>query len=214
MSSPSNRPAEKKSQRLLNAPIEKPSRAVACWDVFATTLLRARNSSRGVVAESALRHSVIGCASGRQAPHRHIRGSLPSIDARSAKNGVQMYQRLLAAGVLVLASSYSHEASAVSQKLKDACRSDYHAYCGEHAVGSQPLRDCMADAFDKLSEPCVAAILDSEFQKDNARPHKRARHYAHHRHDGKNWVSHVKHGTRVAKRFMARVSSRARHFMR
>jgi hypothetical protein len=124
-----------------------------------------------------------------------------------------VYKLIVALGALALTVGIPQDASAVSQKVKDACRGDYYAYCSQHEVGSQGLRDCMTEAFDKLSDPCVAAILDSELQRDNAHPHKRPQH-AHRSHRRDNWVAHVKHGTRVAKRFMARVGSRARHFLR
>lgn len=124
-----------------------------------------------------------------------------------------MYKVTIALGALALTTTIPQDASAVSQKVKDACRGDYYAYCSQHEVGSQGLRDCMTEAFDKLSDPCVAAILDSELQRENAKPHTRT-HHAQRRHRGDDWVAHVKHGTRVAKRFMARVGSRARRFLR
>ncbi len=96
---------------------------------------------------------------------------------------MHMRKPILMMGALLLWAALPQEASAVSQAVKDACRGDYQTYCSQHEVGSEALRDCMADAFDKLSEPCVAAILDSELQRehaqqDEARPHKRSQRTA------------------------------------
>lgn len=129
-----------------------------------------------------------------------------------------MRKPILMIGALLLWAGLPQEASAVSQAVKDACRGDYQRHCSQHEVGSEALRDCMADAFDKLSEPCVAAILDSEAQKehaqqDEARPHKPSRRTAEREHHRKHWTEHVRHGERVAQRFMARVASRVHNFL-
>jgi hypothetical protein len=129
-----------------------------------------------------------------------------------------MRKSILAIGALLLWAGLPQEASAVSQAVKDACRGDYLKHCSQHEVGSEALRDCMADAFDKLSEPCVAAILDSEMQKkqaeqDQARPQRRSQRAAHREHRHKHWTEHVKHGERVAQRFMTRVASRVHNFL-
>jgi hypothetical protein len=129
-----------------------------------------------------------------------------------------MRKPVLVIGALLMWAGSPQDASAVSQAVKDACRGDYQAYCSQHDVGSQALRDCMADAFDKLSEPCVAAILDSEAQRDHAeqdkaRPQKRSSRSAGREHRRKHWTQHVRHGERVAQRFMARVASRVHNFL-
>ena len=125
---------------------------------------------------------------------------------------------LLALGALLFCAVSGQEASAVSQAVKDACRGDYHAHCSQHAVESKELRDCMAEAFDKLSEPCVSAIMDAEMQKaeaqqDDARPAKRTDHASEGKRHKKHWTEHVKHGQRVAQRFMGRVSMKVRNFL-
>ncbi len=52
-------------------------------------------------------------------------------------------------------------ASEVPQAVKDACKDDYEKHCNRHAPESAAAHDCMAHAFEKLSDPCVTAILDS-----------------------------------------------------
>lgn len=49
----------------------------------------------------------------------------------------------------------------VPQAVKDACKDDYEKHCSKHEPESTAARDCMAGAFEKLSDPCVTAILDS-----------------------------------------------------
>lgn len=52
-------------------------------------------------------------------------------------------------------------AGEVPQAVKDACKDDYETHCSAHAPESATARDCMAHAFEHLSDPCVTAILDS-----------------------------------------------------
>jgi len=129
-----------------------------------------------------------------------------------------MCKPILMIGALLLWAGLPQEASAVSQAVKAACRGDYLTHCSQHEVGSEAVRDCMADAFDKLSEPCVAAILDSEAQRDHAqqdeaRPHKRSQRTAQRGHRRKHWTQHVRHGERVAQRFMARVAGKVHNYL-
>lgn len=49
----------------------------------------------------------------------------------------------------------------VPQAVKDACKGDYEKHCSMHAPESNEVRECMARAFEKLSDGCVTAILDS-----------------------------------------------------
>lgn len=66
--------------------------------------------------------------------------------------------RNLIAAVLFLASATA--ALAVSQRVRDACRSDYNAYCSAHAVGSEELRQCMRAAKMQLSDNCRKALVE------------------------------------------------------
>jgi hypothetical protein len=125
---------------------------------------------------------------------------------------------LLALSALLFCAGSAQAGSPVSQAVKDACRGDYKAYCSQHEVGSQALRDCMSDAFDKLSEPCVSAIMDAEMerrqaQQDEAQPAKRKRQVVE-RKRKKHWIEHVKHGEQVAQRFMSRVAMKVNRFLR
>jgi hypothetical protein len=62
---------------------------------------------------------------------------------------------LVIVGALAVGST---EAAAVTDYVKSACREDYYAYCGEHAVDSASLRICMRKAQYKLSRPCLRAL--------------------------------------------------------
>lgn len=130
-----------------------------------------------------------------------------------------MLRPILMTGALLVWAGLPSDAFAVSQAVKDACREDYLKYCSQHEIGSDALRGCMSDAFDKLSEPCVSAILDSELQRDQARQaetrpgaHARGQRTAERRHK-KHWTEHVKHGERVAQRFMSRVAMKVNRFL-
>jgi len=52
-------------------------------------------------------------------------------------------------------------AGPVPQAVQDACKKDYEKLCIKHEPESDAARDCMAQAFEKLSDGCVTAILDS-----------------------------------------------------
>ena len=66
---------------------------------------------------------------------------------------------LALAGAIVLASGASQSADAVSDRVKSACRNDYYAHCGDHAVGSASLRFCMRRAQDSLSPTCLKELV-------------------------------------------------------
>lgn len=60
-----------------------------------------------------------------------------------------------------VAASETAAADDVPQAVKDACKGDYEKNCSMHAPGTPAVRECMARAFEKLSDGCVTAILDS-----------------------------------------------------
>lgn len=62
---------------------------------------------------------------------------------------------ILAAVTLTLSSG---GAFAVSQAVKDACSSDYAAYCSQHKVGSEAGRQCMREHRKMLTEGCIHAL--------------------------------------------------------
>jgi hypothetical protein len=72
----------------------------------------------------------------------------------------------------VYATSFSASAEEIPQAVKDACRGDYLKNCAMHMPGSDGGRDCMADAFDQLSKPCVSAILNSHLADRKVQPER------------------------------------------
>lgn len=66
----------------------------------------------------------------------------------------------------------------VPQSVKDACRGDYEKFCSQHEPGSAEVRVCMAGAFEKLSDTCVTAILDSPLADQAAEQVEAAREAA------------------------------------
>lgn len=69
--------------------------------------------------------------------------------------------RLLLTAVAAIATSVaaSTYAGAVSGNVRQACMSDYFAYCSAHAVGSPSLRSCMRSNGPKLSSRCLDALV-------------------------------------------------------
>jgi hypothetical protein len=52
-------------------------------------------------------------------------------------------------------------AGAVTERQKRDCKADYDRYCSAYAVGSEGLRACMSRSAKKLSNMCVAALVDA-----------------------------------------------------
>lgn len=78
---------------------------------------------------------------------------------------------ILAAMLLAGSSSAS---LAVSEMVKQACQSDYFAYCSTYEVGSSALRACMSSHRKMLSAPCIKALGSSgEVTQDDVRQYKR-----------------------------------------
>jgi hypothetical protein len=71
--------------------------------------------------------------------------------------------------------SASAAEAAITQRVKNACRSEYYAFCSEHAVPSAGLSSCMRNVQDQLSKGClnelVAAgeVSKADIRKYNAR---------------------------------------------
>jgi hypothetical protein len=51
--------------------------------------------------------------------------------------------------------------AAVTERVKQDCRTDYQRYCNEYAVGSEALRACMSRSIKKVSNMCVSALVDA-----------------------------------------------------
>lgn len=65
----------------------------------------------------------------------------------------------------------------VTQRVKNACKNDYLAYCSQHAVGSSALRTCMRGAQNSLSKTCLEALVDDgEVSKEDINRYKTRQH--------------------------------------
>jgi hypothetical protein len=49
----------------------------------------------------------------------------------------------------------------VTEREKQSCQRDYHAYCGEYGLGSEALRASMSRNKKKITHCCVAALVDA-----------------------------------------------------
>ena len=76
--------------------------------------------------------------------------------------------------MLALAMS---QANALSKAVKDACTSDYAAYCNGLKVGTSALRSCMKAHSHMLSHSCVVALGSSNLvTKKEIQQYKREMH--------------------------------------
>ena len=50
----------------------------------------------------------------------------------------------------------------ITEREKRDCRVDYHTYCGEYGLGTNALRACMSRNIKKISNVCVAALVDAD----------------------------------------------------
>jgi hypothetical protein len=61
----------------------------------------------------------------------------------------------------------------ITQRLKDACRAEYFAYCSAHALGTAALRACMTAVQDQLSQTCLKELVAAgEVSKEEIRRYK------------------------------------------
>jgi hypothetical protein len=72
-----------------------------------------------------------------------------------------MIKLATASGTLILVLTASAWADPIPEDVKAACQSDFETHCKQHAPESDVARSCMTEVFEKLSEPCVTAILGS-----------------------------------------------------
>lgn len=49
----------------------------------------------------------------------------------------------------------------ITERQKRDCRGDYRAYCSEYGLGTEALRACMSRNIKKISNMCVAALVDA-----------------------------------------------------
>lgn len=78
----------------------------------------------------------------------------------------------LALSLGLIAGTSVVAAGDIPQAVKDACSDDYQQHCSTHQPESGAARDCMADAFGKLSDKCVTAILNSDLVEEQNEPQK------------------------------------------
>lgn len=65
-------------------------------------------------------------------------------------------------------------AFAVSENLKQACTSDYVAYCSKHPLDTPAMKSCMRAHRKMLTQGCAKAILAAgEATDDDVRAYKR-----------------------------------------
>ena len=69
---------------------------------------------------------------------------------------VRLCWGVLAATLPVLISAPS---AAIDERVRNACRGDYHKFCSSYAVGSEELRTCMRKADKDLSPGCIDALV-------------------------------------------------------
>jgi hypothetical protein len=63
-------------------------------------------------------------------------------------------------------------ASAYSDRVRRACKGDYHRLCPSYKLDSPQLRTCMESNGFLISGPCIDALVDSG-EVDGARVRKR-----------------------------------------
>lgn len=78
-------------------------------------------------------------------------------------------RRLAFCLALVMAPAVA-AAGDIPEAVRLACSDDYEKHCIKHVPGSEAGRECMADVFEKLSETCVAAIMNSDLVGDERAP--------------------------------------------
>ena len=70
-------------------------------------------------------------------------------------------------------------AGSITERQKRDCKTDYNRYCKAYKLGSEGLRACMSRSIRKVSNRCVAALVDAgemtQAQADKLRKKKAAR---------------------------------------
>jgi hypothetical protein len=70
----------------------------------------------------------------------------------------------------VVAISATAADAVITQRVKNACRSEYYAFCSAHAVPSAGLRSCMRGVQDQLSQACLKELVAAgEVSKNEVR---------------------------------------------
>jgi hypothetical protein len=88
---------------------------------------------------------------------REQRGGICVGELGTSLEGKIDMQRVAVLAAMTLAVSSSC-AFAVSQAVKDACTSDFAAYCSQHKVGTEGARSCMREHRKMLTNECIQAL--------------------------------------------------------
>jgi len=67
--------------------------------------------------------------------------------------------RLLFAFVSIVCFACAAEAQEITKAVQQACKDDYHQYCGEYGLETSALRSCMDRNGRHLSHACVDALV-------------------------------------------------------
>ena len=105
------------------------------------------------------------------------------------KYSAAVFAAISAVTLILLPAAYA----AVTERVKQDCRGDYQRYCKDYAVGSEGLRACMSRSSRKLSNMCVAALVDGgEMTKVEAAKLRSTRKTKHttHRHTSRSSHRH------------------------
>jgi hypothetical protein len=87
-------------------------------------------------------------------------------------------------------------ATVITEREKRDCQADYHRYCSEYGLGGEALRACMSRSIKKISNMCVAALVDADEMTQSQADRLRQRTKA---------VKHPRH------KKLARKSSKKKH---
>ena len=83
---------------------------------------------------------------------------------------MQIFVSPMLAMLAVLAVSATAADATITERVKNACRSEYYAYCSAHAVPSAGLSSCMRGVQDQLSQACLKELVAAgEVSKDEVR---------------------------------------------
>lgn len=73
------------------------------------------------------------------------------------KHGIALGAALFAFALLSLPAM----AGNITERERRDCQADYHKYCSEYGLGTEALRACMSRNIKKISNVCVAALVDA-----------------------------------------------------
>ena len=78
-----------------------------------------------------------------------------------AATSIAMRGAMMTVMLIGLGGSLTQPAAALDDKVKRACKGDYHRLCPSYKVGSSQLRACMEAKQNDISWNCIQALMDS-----------------------------------------------------